>query len=395
MKVSDMPTAKRDYYEVLEVQKTASVDEIKKAYRKAALKHHPDKNPGDKDAEQKFKDCAEAYEVLSDPDKRARYDQYGHEGLRGTTMHDYSHMDVNSIEDLFSAFFGGDVFGGRRRGGGGGGGGGGTRQTRGYDLETQTQISLQEVAAGCERQIDFTRQDVCETCHGTGAKPGTKRVTCRTCGGRGQVAQRGFGGMFQMVTTCPHCMGQGSTVEIPCETCDGSGRQPKKRTLQVNIPAGIHDGQSLRIAGEGEPGENGGPRGDLHVYVRVKPHPFFARDENNLVMQLPVSFAQATLGAEIEVPTLFGKSTLRVPPGTQHGEVLMLKNLGLPSLRGGQTGHQLVQVLIEIPRKLNRKQEELLREYAKLEESHVLPAQKSFFEKLKDYVVGTDEDKKK
>jgi molecular chaperone DnaJ len=394
MKVSDMPTAKRDYYEVLEVSKTATADEIKKAYRKAALKHHPDKNPGDKEAETKFKECAEAYEVLSDPEKRSRYDQYGHEGLRGTTMHDYSHMDVNSIEDLFSAFFGGDVFGGRRRGGGGGGGGG-SRQTRGYDLETQTQVSLQEVASGCERQIDFTRQDVCETCHGTGAKPGTKRVTCRTCGGRGQVAQRGFGGMFQMVTTCPHCMGQGSTVEIPCEVCDGSGRQPKKRSLQVNIPPGIHDGQSLRIAGEGEPGENGGPRGDLHVYVRVKPHPFFARDENNLVMQLPVSFAQATLGAEIEVPTLFGKSTLRVPPGTQHGEVLMLKNLGLPSLRGGQTGHQLVQVLIEIPKKLSRKQEDVLREYAKLEESHVLPAQKSFFEKLKDYVVGTEEDKKK
>lgn len=389
-----MPTVKRDYYEILEVSKTASVEEVKKAYRKAALKHHPDKNPGDKDAEAKFKECAEAYEVLSDPDKRARYDQYGHEGLRGTTMHDYSHMDVNSIEDLFSAFFGGDVFGGRQRRGGGGGGGGGSRQTRGYDLETQTQISLQEVATGAERQIDFTRQDICDTCGGNGAKPGTKRVPCRTCGGRGQVAQRGFGGMFQMVTTCPHCMGQGSTVEIPCPTCDGAGRQPKKRSLQVNIPAGIHDGQSLRVSGEGEPGEHGGPRGDLHVYVRVKQHPFFARDENNLVMQLPVSFAQASLGAEVEVPTLFGKSTLRVPPGTQHGEVLVLKNLGLPSLRGGQTGHQLVQILIEIPKKLSRKQEEVLREYAKLEETNVLPAQKSFFEKLKDYVVGTEDEKR-
>jgi molecular chaperone DnaJ len=384
-----MPTVKRDYYEVLEITKTASVEEIKKAYRKAALKHHPDKNPGNAEAEVKFKECAEAYEVLSDPEKRSRYDQYGHEGLRGTAMHDYSHMDVNSIEDLFSAFFGGDVFGGRQRRGQGG-----ARQTRGYDLETQTQISLQEVATGAERQIDFTRQDVCETCGGNGAKPGTKRVTCRTCGGRGQVAQRGFGGMFQMVTTCPHCMGQGSTVEIPCGTCDGSGRQPKKRSLKVNIPAGIHDGQSMRIAGEGEPGDHGGPRGDLHVHVRVKQHPFFARDEQNLVMQLPVSFAQATLGTDLEVPTLFGKSMLRVPPGTQHGEVLMLKGLGLPSLRGGASGHQLVQILIEIPKKLNKKQEELLREYAKLEESNVLPAQKSFFEKLKDYVVGTEEEKK-
>jgi molecular chaperone DnaJ len=382
-----MPTAKRDYYEVLEVTKTASVEEIKKAYRKAALKHHPDKNPGDKDAEQKFKDAAEAYEVLSDQEKRARYDQHGHEGLRGTSMHDYSHMDVHSIEDLFSAFFGGDVFGrgGQRRGAGG--------QRRGYDLEMQVQISLQEVASGADRNLDFTRQDTCETCGGSGAKPGTKRVQCRTCGGRGQVAQRGFGGMFQMVTTCPHCMGQGSTVEIPCTTCDGSGRQPKKRILQVKIPAGIHDGQSIRVTGEGEPGDHGGPRGDLHVHVRVSQHPFFARDENNLVMQLPVSFAQATLGSEIEVPTLFGKSTLRVPPGTQHGEVLMLKGLGLPQLRSGATGHQLVQVLIEIPRRLGKKQEELLRKYAESEDISVLPVQKGFFEKLKDYVVGTEEQK--
>jgi molecular chaperone DnaJ len=391
MKATAMPTAKRDYYEVLEVTRTASADEIKKAYRKAALKHHPDKNPGDKEAEAKFKECAEAYEVLSDPEKKARYDQYGHEGLRGTTMHDYSHMDVHSIEDLFSAFFGGNPFGGA--GGGRRGGGGGRGQARGYDLETQVQISLQDVSNGCERQIDFTRQDVCETCGGSGAKPGTKRVSCRTCGGRGQVAQRGFGGMFQMVTTCPHCMGQGSTVEIPCPTCDGSGRQPKKRTLQVKIPAGIFDGQAVRVRGEGEPGEGGGPAGDLHVYVRVQPHPFFVRDESNLVMQLPVSFAQATLGAELEVPTLFGKSGLRVPPGTQHGEVLMLKGLGLPDLRGGANGHQLIQILIEIPKKLGKKQEEILREYAKSEDLSVLPAQRGFFEKLKDYVVGTEGEK--
>lgn len=384
-----MPTAKRDYYEVLEVTKSASVEEIKKAYRKAALKFHPDKNPGNAEAEVRFKECAEAYEVLSDPEKKARYDQYGHEGLRGQPMHDFSHMDVGSIEDLFSAFFGGNPFGGSR--------GGRQRQpggARGYDLETQVKISLQEVASGCERQIDFTRQDVCETCGGTGAKPGTKRVACRTCGGRGQVAQRGFGGMFQMITTCPHCMGQGSTVEIPCNTCDGSGRQPKKISLKVQVPAGLHDGQGIRVRGEGEPGEGGGQRGDLHVHVRVEQHPFFARDENNLVMQLPVSFAQAALGADLEVPTLFGKSNLRVPPGTQHGEVLILKSLGLPDRGRGTQGHQLVQVLIEIPRKLTKKQEELLREYAKLEEMHVLPQQKSFFDKLKDYVVGTEDAKK-
>ncbi len=384
-----MPTAKRDYYEVLEISKSASVDEVKKAYRQAALKHHPDKNSGDKDAEHKFKEAAEAYEVLSDPEKRARYDQYGHEGLRGTTMHDYSHMDVSSIEDLFSAFFGGSPFGQQRQRGGGG-----PRVTRGYDLETQVQITLQDVAKGCEREVDFTRQDVCEACGGSGAKPGTKRVACRTCGGRGQVAQRGFGGMFQMVTTCPHCMGQGSTVETPCATCDGSGRHPKKRTVAVKIPAGVHDGQAVRVRGEGEPGENGGPHGDLHAYVRVKGHEFFARDENHLVMQLPVSFAQAALGADVEVPTLFGKSHLRVPPGTQHGDVLMLKGLGLPDLRSGQQGHELVQIVLEVPKKLAKKQEELLRQYAETEEFHVLPARKSFFDKLKSYVTrsGADEE---
>jgi len=338
----------------------------------------------------RFKECAEAYEVLSDPQKKARYDQYGHEGLRGQSMHDFSHMDVNSIEDLFSAFFGG--MGGQRRGGGGGGQPGGRQ--RGHDLQTQVQISLQEVATGCEREIDYTKQDTCETCSGTGAKPGTKRVMCRTCGGRGQVAQRGFGGMFQMISTCPHCMGQGSTVDIPCSTCDGSGKMPKRVVVKVPIPAGVHDGQTMRIQEGGEPGDNGGPRGDLHVHIRVAPHPFFARDENNLVMQLPVSFVQATLGADIEVPTLFGKTTLRVPPGTQHGEVLVIKNLGLPDRTRGSQGHQLIQVLVEIPKKINRKQEEILREYAKLEEIHVLPAQRSFIDKLKDYVVGTEDAKK-
>jgi len=384
-----MPTVKRDYYEVLEISKTATVEEVKKAYRKAAHKYHPDKNPGDADAVLKFKESAEAYEVLSDNDKRARYDQYGHEGMRGTPMHDYSNMDPSSIEDLFSAFFGG-----RPRGGRGGGGGGGPRVTKGYDLETTVMITLQEVAKGADRDIDFTRQDLCETCGGNGAKPGTKRVACRTCGGQGQVAQRGFGGMFQMVTTCPHCMGQGTTVESPCPTCDGSGRSPKKRTINIKIPAGIHDGQGIRVRGEGEPGDNGGPHGDLHVHVRVKKHEFFMRDENHLVMALPISFTQATLGADVEVPTLFGKSHLRIPPGTQHGEVLVLKGLGLPDLRGGHQGNEQIQVMVEMPKKLTKKQEEILREYAKTEETHVLPHQRSFFDKLKDYVVGTEEDKK-
>lgn len=384
-----MPTTKRDYYEILEIARGSSVEEIKKAYRKAAHKYHPDKNPGSKDAEHKFKEAAEAYEVLSDNEKRARYDQYGHDGLRGQPMHDFNNMNVTSIEDLFNQVFGG-MMGGR------GGGGGGPRQHgRGYDLETQTTLTLQEVAAGCQRQIDYSRNELCDICKGTGAKPGTKRAVCRTCGGRGQVAQRGFGGMFQMVSTCPSCMGQGSTVDVPCPACDSSGRQPKKVSLQVPIPPGLHDGMTVRVKGGGEPGDNGGPAGDLHVHIRVQPHQFFVRDENNLVMQLPVSFAQAALGADLDVPTLYGKSNLRVPPGTQHGEVLVLKNLGLPDHTRGSQGHQLIQVLIEIPKKISRKQEEILREYAKLEEINVLPAQKSFFDKLKDYVVGTEDEKKR
>jgi molecular chaperone DnaJ len=376
--------AKRDYYEVLQVEKTASVEEIKKAYRKAALKFHPDKNPGDKQSEMQFKEAAEAYEVLSDVEKRGRYDRFGHEGLRGTTMHDYQHMQYKAIFSMFNDIFGGGVGGGRQRGGGG------PRQTRGYDLETQVQITLQDVAQGCDRTIDFTRQDTCATCQGNGAKPGTKRRTCSTCGGRGQVAQRGFGGMFQMITTCPACMGQGSTVEVPCPECDGAGRAPKKRQLSVKIPAGIHDGQAVRIRGEGEAGENGGPSGDLHVYVRLQEHQFFHRDENNLVLQAPITFTQAALGADIEVPTLFGKSLLRIAPGTQHGDVLTLKGMGLPDLRGGGNGHLLVQVLIEVPRKLSKKQEQILRQYAETEETNVLPAKKSFVEKLRGYLGGEE-----
>ncbi len=375
-----MPT-KRDYYEVLEVSRTSSVDEIKRAYRQAALKYHPDKNPGNAEAEIRFKECAEAYEVLSDPEKRNRYDQLGHEGMRGAGVHDYQHMRT---EDIFSAFedslganFGGA---GRQR----------QRQARGFDLETQVEITLQDVAMGCERSIDFTRQDICETCGGNGARPGTKRRICTTCGGRGQVAQRGFGGMFQMVSTCPACLGQGSTVDKPCDQCDGSGRFPKKQTVSVKIPAGIHDGQAVRVRGEGEPGEHGTSRGDLHVYARVKEHPFFHRDENNLILQMPISFAQAALGSDASVPTLFGKANLHIPGGSQHGDVLRLKGLGLPDLKTGAQGHELVQLLIEVPKKLSKKQEQLLREYAQTEDVDVMPHHRGFLDKLKDYLIGKD-----
>jgi len=373
--------AKRDYYEVLEITRSASIEEIKKAYRKAAIKHHPDKNPGDKAAEQKFKDAAEAYEVLSDADKRARYDAHGHEGLRGAAVHDYQHMRPEDIASIFEQMFGGGGGGRRPRG---------PQQTRGYDLETRVEITLQDAAKGCTRDIEFTRQDICGTCKGDGAKPGTKRRQCTVCGGRGQVAQRGFGGMFQMVTTCPSCMGQGSTVDEPCPACDGTGRGTVKRHLNVSIPAGLHDGQAFRVRGEGEPGENGGPSGDLHVYVHVKPHPLFQRDENNLVLQFPIGFAQAALGAELEIPTLFDKTKIHIPAGTQHGQIIQIKNGGVPDPRNGQVGSLLVVVLIEVPKKLTRQQEQLLRDYAETEEKTVLPARKSFLEKLRQSLTGEE-----
>jgi molecular chaperone DnaJ len=378
-----MMATKRDYYEILEVERKASADDIKRAYRKAALKFHPDKNPGDKDAEIRFKECSEAYEVLSDSDKRSRYDQFGHDGLRGSAVHDYQHMQYDDIFSMFN-----DIFSGM---GGGGRAGGGRRPNRGFDLETLTEITLQDVARGCEREVEFTRQDVCKTCEGTGAKAGTKRKICSTCGGRGQVVQRGFGGMFQMVGTCPACLGQGSTVDKPCPDCDGGGRSPMNRKIVVKIPAGIHDGQAVRVRGEGEPGEGGANRGDLHVYVKVKEHPFFQRQDDNLLVEVPISIAQAALGADVEIPTLFGKSSLHVAPGTQPGQVLKVKGLGLPDLRGGRTGDVIATVTVGVPRKLTKKQEQLLREFAETEEHDVLPAQKSFFDKLKDYLVGSQE----
>ncbi len=376
-----MPT-KRDYYEILSVSKTASSDDIKKAYRRAALQFHPDKNPGDKEAETRFKESAEAYEVLSDPDKRSRYDQYGHDGLRGTAVHDYQNMQYDDISSLFNDIFGGMMGGGQRQA---------SRQTRGFDLETQVEISLKDVAQGCQREVGFTRQDICDTCHGTGAKAGTKRKICSTCGGRGQVLQRGFGGMFQMVSTCPACMGQGSTVDKPCPDCDGSGRSPLKRTVIVKIPAGIHDNQAVRVRGEGEPGDTASNRGDLHVYVQVQEHKFFRRQENDLVLNVPISFSQAALGADVEIPTLFGKTSMRIDAGTQHGQIIKIKGLGLPDVHGGRQGDMLAQVLVEVPRKLSRKQEQLLREYAAEEQHAVLPSQKNFLEKLRDYLVGNEE----
>ncbi len=371
--------AKRDYYEVLGVEKSASPDEIKRAYRRMAIKYHPDKNPGDKEAEAKFKECAEAYEVLSDADKRKQYDQYGHEGLRGASMHDFSRMNVEDIfsmfgfDDFFGGIFGGT--GGRQRASRGHG------PARGYDLETGVELALNEIARGADKTIEFTRQDLCQDCNGSGAAKGSKPARCNVCGGSGQVAKGG--GFFQMVSTCPQCRGSGQVITNPCSKCKGSGRVPRKRTVTIKIPAGVHEGQGIRVAGEGEPGRAGGPNGDLYCYVRVKPHEFLERDGNNLIAVVPITFTQAALGATIDVPSLNGTQQLKVPPGTQYGSVFRIRGQGLPDMRSHRTGDQLVQVTIETPTNLNARQEELLREFAQTESINVSPKIRSFFEKLK------------
>jgi len=369
----------RDYYEILKVDRDADLDEIKRAYRKMAMKYHPDRNPGDQEAERNFKECAEAYEVLTDAQKRRLYDQYGHAGLRGTSGHDFSSMGVGDIFSMFEEIFGA-VGGGPRRGRSG------SRAQRGYDLETQVQISLEDVAAGVEREVEFTRQDLCETCNGNGAKPGTEPVACVTCGGQGQVAQSGLGGMFRMVTTCPACNGVGRVYKEKCPDCRGSGRQPKRRVLTVKIPPGIHHGQAVRVGGEGEPGAAGGPRGDLHVIVAVSEHHLFTREDDHLILRMPVSFTQVALGAKVEVTSLNGKVDLTIKPGTQHGEIYRLPGQGLPNLRGGRRGDLIVVLMIEVPKRLTGKQEELLRQYAQTENHDVMPKSKSFWEKVTDYL---------
>lgn len=369
-----MPTT-RDYYEVLSVERTADGEEIKRAYRRLAMKFHPDRNPGDKEAETKFKEAAEAYEALSDPERRKVYDQFGHEGLRGRggpAAHDFSRMNADDIFSMFN-----DIFGGGAPGNRAGAGRGPRGVPRGYDLETEVVLDLEDVLTGAERDVEFTRLDVCETCGGSGAKPGSKPVTCETCAGRGQVIQTGLGGMFRMQTTCPHCRGRGTVVKDPCEPCKGRGRTPTRRRLTVKIPAGIHDQQAVRIPAEGEPPapelspDGSGLRGDLHVVARVRQHEHFRRDGDNLVVELPISFTQAALGAHLEVPAIDGPASLEIPHGAQHGAVYKIHSAGLPNLRSGRRGDLVVVVDVQIPRRLTEKQEALLREFAATEAAAV------------------------
>ncbi|MDX2115950.1 MAG: molecular chaperone DnaJ [Planctomycetota bacterium] len=387
-----MPTT-RDYYEILGIARTADGEEIKRAYRRLAMKWHPDRNPDNPEAEKNFKEAAEAYEVLADNAKRKIYDQHGHEGLRqrgGGAAHDFSRMNV---EDIFSMF--NDIFGG---GGGFGGMGGGRRggPARGFDLETEVEITLSDVLRGRAHDVQFTRADVCDSCRGSGAAPGSKPERCGTCAGQGVVIQSGLGGMFRMQTTCPTCRGRREIVREKCPACRGRGRTGKQRTLEVKIPPGVMDGMAVRIQGEGEPPppelspEGAGVRGDLHVVIRVRKHEYLKRDEDHLILEMPISFSQAALGAHIEVPTLDGEpASVVVPRGTQHGTVLRINGAGLPNLRTGKRGDLALVVKIEVPKRMGEKQEKLLREYAELEkERGILPETHGFWKKIKDALAG-------
>lgn len=375
-----MPVSeKRDYYEVLGVARDATQEQIKKAYRKCAMEFHPDRNPGNTEAERKFKEAAEAYETLSDSDKRSRYDRFGHEGLRGTQGHDFSNFE--SIFDVFGDIFGGggaDFFGfGRRHGG----------PRPGASLKVEIELDFLEAARGCEKTVEIRRAEPCESCKGSGARPGTQAATCKTCGGRGEVAmQQGF---FQVRTTCPTCGGQGTRVEKPCAECEGQGTRKKRREIKIRIPAGVEDGTRMRVGGEGEAGLQGGPRGDLYVFLTARPHDFFGRDGEDLTCEVPITFPQAALGAKIQVPMLDGTEEIEVPRGTQSGTVFRLSGRGFQSLRGYGKGDLLVRVVVETPRRLSKRQEELLRELAKLDETDVAERRKSFLEKLKEFVVGS------
>jgi molecular chaperone DnaJ len=369
--------SKRDYYEILSVKRDASDRDIASAYRKLAVKFHPDSNPGNAAAVEKFKEAAEAYEILSDGEKRQRYDQYGHAGTD-----QFAHQ-FHDVEDVFEAF--GDIFsemfGGQRRGGS-------RRARRGADVRVDVTLTLEEAAKGAQKNVEFPRNKACGSCKGSGSKPGSQRSTCRHCQGRGQIVQSA--GILRVQTTCPACRGAGSQVTDPCSDCRGRGYVEERSKLDVNIPAGVDNGMRVRLAGYGEPSPDGGPPGDCYCFVAIKKHKIFEREGNHLILRMPISYSQAALGAAIEVPTLAGPHELKVPAGTQSGDVFRVRGRGLPDPRGGAAGDLHVQTYIEVPKKLTPKQDALLRELAEVERHEVSPHRKSFLERLREYFTPSD-----
>ena len=384
---------KRDYYEVLGVAKTATADEIKSAYRKLAMKYHPDRNPGDKAAEEKFKEAAEAYDVLHDAEKRQRYDQFGHAAFQnGGGAGGFGGFGAGgmSMDDIFSMF--GDVFGGRGGGGGGFGGfsdffGGGRRREDpngprpGDDMNYRLDIDFDEALFGTEKEIDLTLPGACPDCHGTGAAEGSKRVTCHTCGGRGVVM--GGGGFLRIQQTCPNCGGEGTIIEKPCRKCRGTGHVNEKRHIALKIPAGVDNGSRLRLSGKGGAGLRGGPNGDLYVVIGVRESDIFERDGQELGIDIPISPVTAALGGEVEVPTPEGVATLKIPAGTPNGKLYRLRGKGVPSLRGGGAGDLTVRLVIEVPTNLDRKQRAALEEFQKTVSSGTFPEAQSLASKTK------------
>ena len=372
--------AKRDYYEVLGVNRDASDDEIKKAYRKLAMKHHPDRNPDNKDSEDKFKEAKNAYEILSDAQKRAAYDRYGHAGVDSSAGVGPGGQGFDGFADAFSDIFG-DIFGGA-----GGAGRGRSNVYRGADLRYNLEISLEEAARGADKTIRIPTVEECDTCHGSGAKPGTQPKPCPTCGGAGQVRiQQGF---FSIQQTCPKCHGTGRIIPDPCRDCGGAGRVKRQKTLEVKIPAGIDEGMRLRHAGHGEPGVNGGPPGDLYVEIHIRAHPVFQRDHDDLHCEMPISITTAALGGEIEIPTLEGMARLKIPAETQSGKVFRLRGKGIRNVRSQGHGDLMCHVVVETPVNLTERQKELLREFEEVSSSDAdrhNPKAKSWMDKVKDF----------
>ena len=372
--------SKRDYYEVLGVDREATEDDLKRAYRQAAKKYHPDLNPDDSEAEEKFKEVNEAYEVLSDPQKRAAYDRFGHEGANGQGFggFDFDGFGDGGLGDLFDAFFGGATGGtGRRRRG----------PVRGADIRYDLNITFEEAAFGAEKEIQVVRMEDCSECHGTGGKEGAEPVTCTECNGTGEISytQTTAFGRFVNVRACGTCGGEGTIVSDPCDRCRGRGKVRNRRKISVKIPEGINDGQAITLRGEGDIGERGGPPGDLYVYISVKPHKLFKREGYDIYCEVPITFTQAALGAEIDIPTLEGTEKFKIPEGTQTGKVFTLRNRGISHLRGSGRGNQYITVKVMVPRRLNDKQKDLLRQFEEeISGKEYHEERKTFFDKMKD-----------